>query len=209
MAAAETKDPREKLGVGFWVLWAAGFLLLILGYLTLTRWNWSQEHWSNSTHVIGTIVFTVGIWAWALVPYFLRRRRGVGEKLRRPMRRYMARFMPAMLLYVVFLSLALEFYQAQQPEGVLLWLVALVPAIPVLFAIRAIVLVMKEEDDEFQRELHRRAFILATGLMLALSTVWGFLEMFSLVPHVPMWAAFPGWAVCLLPAQIAVRWKWR
>jgi hypothetical protein len=57
--------------------------------------------------------------------------------------------------------------------------------------------------------LQLRAFVLATALTMALCTVWGFLELFSLVPHVPLWSVFGIWAVCLMPAQLVTRWKWR
>jgi hypothetical protein len=209
MATVEAKNPREKLGSLFWVLWLAGFLTLTGGFIALMQWNMAQEHWSSVLAVIVTIVFTIAVWSLAMLPYYLKRKRGVGEKLRPPIRRYMLRFMPAMLLYVVILSLATELFQAEKPTGLLAWLIALAPAIPVLFAIRAIVLLISEEDDEFQRMLQIKAFVLTTGLMLAICTVWGFLEMFSLVPHVPLWAAFPLWAVCLIPGQLVTRWKWR
>jgi hypothetical protein len=209
MAAAEAKDPRERLGAPFWWLLAAGFVVLLMAYAALIWWNFQQEHWSSLAHVTGTIVFTVSVWSLAMVPYFRLRRRGVGHKMRPPIKRYMMRFMPAMLLYVVILTLTMEIYKAEKPAGALAWAVALLPTIPLLFAIRAIMLLMKEEDDEFQRMLHLKAFVLTTGLMLGVCTLWGFLEMFSLVPHVPMWAAFPLWAVCLVPGQLVTRWKWR
>jgi hypothetical protein len=209
MAAAEARDPREKLGALFWVLWVTGFLALMAAFFGVMQWNMAQEHWSSVLAVIVTIVFTIAVWSLAMLPYYLKRRRGVGPKLRPPMRRYMLRFMPAMLLYVVILSLATELFQAEKPTGLLAWLIALAPAIPVLFAIRAIVLLIGEEDDEFQRMLQIKAFVLTTGLMLAICTVWGFLEMFSLVLHAPLWAAFPLWAVCLIPGQLVTRWKWR
>src|SRR5262245_27511571 len=95
MAAAESKDPREKLGAAFWWLWASGFVVLSLAYVALIWWNFKQEHWSTLAHTIGTIVFTGGVWSLAMVPYLLLRRRGVGQKLRPPIKRYMARFMPA------------------------------------------------------------------------------------------------------------------
>jgi len=53
------------------------------------------------------------------------------------------------------------------------------------------------------------AALWATGGLLAVATVWGFLEMFGLVPHIESWAAFPIWAVCLAPAQVLARRRYR
>jgi hypothetical protein len=209
MAITETKDPRVQLGVLFWTMWVAGFILLMLGYAALVWWNSAQRHWSTPVHAIGTIVFTLAVWTLAMTPYLLKRQRGERERIRPPMLRYMLRFAPAMLLYVIVFSLAGEFHRDTGPTGWVVWAIAIAPTLPVLYAIRAILLYLKEEDDEFQRDVQLRAFVLATGLTLALCTVWGFLEIFSLAWHIQLWAVFPIWAVCLVPAQLAVRWKWR
>ena len=209
MATAEAKDPRERLGAMFWMLWGSGFVLLTAGFIALMQWNMAQEHWSTILAIIATIVFTVAVWSLAMVPYYLKRKRGVGPKMSAAMRRYMMRLMPAALLYVVVFSLAGEFYRTAKPSGWIVWVLAVASAIPLLFVIRAILLLISEETDEFQRMLQVKAFILTTGLMLAICTVWGFLEIFSLVPPVPLWSVVPIWAVCLIPGQLVTRWKWR
>ncbi len=207
--AGDAESEKVKLGPVFWTFWIAGFVVLTGLFLATMQWNMAQERWSTALATVATIVFTMAVWSLSMTPYILKRRRGERERIRLPIRRYMARFMPAMLAYAVLLGPAVNFYQEAKPTGLLAWAVALAPALPVLFAIWAILAYLNEEDDEFQRGLQVRAFVLATGLMMALSTTWGFLEMFSLAPHVPLWAVFPGWAVCLLPAQLVVRWKWR
>jgi hypothetical protein len=41
-------------------------------------------------------------------------------------------------------------------------------------------------------------------------TVFGFLQSFDLAPQsVPLWAVFPLLAICLIPAQGWVKWKYR
>ncbi len=204
-----SESGNVRLGPLFWTLWVVGFVVLTGLFFALMQWNMAQEEWSTILAIVATIVFTVAAWALSMTPYLLKRQLGERERMRAPIRRYMARFMPAMLLYVIVLSVAAEMYHEAGPTGWLLWMIAIAPSLPVLYAIRAILLYLKEEDDEFQRNLQLRAFVLATGLTLALCTVWGFLEIFSLTPHIQPWAVFPAWAVCLVPAQIAVRWKWR
>jgi len=38
------------------------------------------------------------------------------------------------------------------------------------------------------------------------ATLWGFLEMFGLAPHLWLWAVFPAWALGLGVGQMANRW---
>lgn len=109
-------------------------------------------------------------------------------------RRYMWRFLPAMGVYSVAIIGSNLAAQAWQPQGALLFLVALAPALPLLAAIAAIGLYLAEETDEFIRSRNATAAIGALGLLLAIATVWGFLEEGGVVPHLPLWAAFPFWA---------------
>ena len=150
--------------------------------------------------LVGGIVALVGRWL---------RDKGVVAPMRAPVRRYLWRFMPAMGLYVIVLFVSLRLYRNYDLAEPLIWLVAVAPALPLIAAIGAIGLYLKEEDDEFQRALAVGSYVLATGLMLAAATIWGFLEQFGLAPHVPSWAAFPLLALCLVPSQIIVYWRYR
>jgi ABC-type multidrug transport system permease subunit len=65
---------------------------------------------------------------------------------------------------------------------------------------------LMEETDENQRMRMVRASLVATGFVLVLASLWGFLEMFGLVPHVWLWAVFPAWSIGLGVGQAANRW---
>jgi hypothetical protein len=130
---------------------------------------------------------------------------GLGERMRPAYRRYMWRFLPAMFGYVGVLLAAISYANAAHPTGLVAWLVALAPSVPVLLAIRAVALVLTDEDDEYLRERMYRTYAVATALTLAACTVWGFLDLFELVAHVQLWAVFPIWAVCLVPAQLLLQ----
>jgi len=83
---------------------------------------------------------------------------------------------------------------------------------PVSALVAAIVIMglyLREETDEFERAVQVESALWATGGMLAIATVWGFLETFRLAPYVPTWAVFPLWALLLGPAQIIARWRYR
>ena len=47
--------------------------------------------------------------------------------------------------------------------------------------------------QEYLRARTVNAALVATGLLLAIATFWGFLTTFGVAPDVPMWAAVPVW----------------
>ena len=112
-------------------------------------------------------------------------------------RRYTWRFLSAMTVYVfalLFTNLALAHWH---PAGVTLVAVSVLPALPLLAAITALGLYIVEEADEYLRQRNMTAMLGATGFLLAIATIWGFMEQGGVVQHVPAWAAFPLWAIGL------------
>ncbi|MEQ1781608.1 MAG: hypothetical protein ABMA14_09625 [Hyphomonadaceae bacterium] len=183
----------------FWAIWLAGMLALSAAFVA-TLWWISPGMKTTTGALMGAVVvmaFTVALIAGGMIPQRLRQKRGLGEKMRAPYRRYIRRFMPAMFGYVVLLLAAVTYAKDAAPTGVLAFIIAAAPAIPLLFAIRAIFLLPREEDDEYQRDQLYRAYAWATGATLAICTVWGFLDMFAAVPHAEMWLAFPIWSLCM------------
>jgi hypothetical protein len=75
------------------------------------------------------------------------------------------------------------------PEA-LKYVVAVLPALPIVGIFVAIGRYLVEEQDEYVRMLMVRQTLWASAFMLTLATVWGFLETFDLVGHVDgYWAA--------------------
>jgi len=124
-------------------------------------------------------------------------------------RRYRRRFLIAMGIYVVALAAAIEAYQRLHPAGALAYGLAILPALPLIAAILTMGLYLREETDEFERAVQSEAALWATGGLLTAASVWGFLEMFGLVPHLDSWVAFPAWAVFLAPGQVIARRRYR
>ena len=116
-------------------------------------------------------------------------------------RRYTRRFLTAMSLYVVALLVTKHAVVAAAPQGALLVALSILPALPLLASIWVMGLYLREEQDEYVRAQTVRGMTMATGLLLAICTSWGFLEEGRVLPHVPAWTAFPVWAVCLGVAQ--------
>jgi hypothetical protein len=147
---------------------------------------------------VGMVVICLGMlgFVWWLVP------RSPLMNQRRPAARSLVmRIASATAFYLVLFTAVTGYYRAMHPTGMAAILAALAPSMPLLFAIRAAMLFLKEETDEFLRSRMLEGWSLATGLALAICTVWGLLDQFQVVPHLPLSAAFLIWACCLVPAQ--------
>lgn len=68
--------------------------------------------------------------------------------------------------------------------GPLAYLVAILPALPIIGVFAAMGRYLAEEPDEYQRFLTTRQTLVATGFALSLATIWGFLEAFGLAGHI-------------------------
>ena len=107
-------------------------------------------------------------------------------------RRYDRRVVATMALYVAALFGA-ELVIKRGLAPPLTYAVAVLPALPLLGLIVAMGRYLAEETDEYQRSLMVDASLWATGITLAVATVWGFLEALAAVPHVPLYFAFILW----------------
>lgn len=118
------------------------------------------------------------------------------------LRRYNRRFVTASLAYVValFAAIGLDDYFAL--TGPALWIIALLPTVPIMAMIWTMARLLNEETDEYLRMQSINAALFATGFLLVIATLWGFLETFGVVPHVWTWAAFPVWALGLGVGQL-------
>lgn len=115
----------------------------------------------------------------------------------RAARRYALRFLPLMGVYMVLLVAAHLLLERLRPGGPLLYLLAVLPALPLVGVVWVLGQYIAEEQDEYVRMLAVRSMLIATGVLLAAASMWGFLEAFAGLPHVPAFYAFPLWAGAL------------
>ena len=120
-------------------------------------------------------------------------------------KRYIARFIPLMVLYVVALFGVTWLFNTSPPEGLLRYLAAALPALPAVGVIWAVGMYLHEEEDEYIRMRLATVSLYATGLTLAAATVWGFLEQFETVPHIPLYYAFVFYWASFGLTQIAMK----
>lgn len=98
-------------------------------------------------------------------------------------RRYLARMFLLMSLYLVLLFGAVWTFRHGPPLGILAWPLAIAPALPILGTFWAIMRLLVEEKDEYQRMLLVKQALFATAFCLTVTTVWEFLQNFDIVAH--------------------------
>ena len=98
-------------------------------------------------------------------------------------KRYNRRMIWLSLLYCAFLLPAVYGFKHQLVPGWAAYLVAILPALPIIGIFAALGRYLVEEQDEYVRMLMVRQMLWASGFALSLATVWGFLDNFQLVGH--------------------------
>jgi hypothetical protein len=108
--------------------------------------------------------------------------------------RYLLRIGMAMGLYIILIAAEHRLFDEVSAQA--RYLLAALPALPVMacFAIMGRYLV--EEQDEYVRMQTATQSLWATGITLSGATLWGFLEDAG-APHVPMFYAAIGWFAAL------------
>src|SRR5262249_42136346 len=99
-------------------------------------------------------------------------------------RRYLKRFVPMMLAYVVLVfGVSWLFDHQQAPGGWAGYALAILPALPIIGVIVIMGLYLVEETDEFMRMRHAMALLSGLGIIMAVCVAWGFLEIYMHVPE--------------------------
>lgn len=121
----------------------------------------------------------------------------------RAYKRYNRTVMVLSLIYVVLLFAAETLIRRGHLTGPLAYVVAVLPALPIIGIFAAIGRYLVEETDEYIRFLTVRQTLIACGLALSFATAWGFLESFGLAPHFDtywiavIWFAGLGLGACI------------
>ena len=108
-------------------------------------------------------------------------------------RAYLRRFVPTMTSYVVLVWAAPFLIRALRAHGPLLWLLALLPALPLSAVFWIIGRYYADLRDEYRRMLEVRQALIATGFAMTLASGWGFLEIYAHAAHVPLSAVPIAW----------------
>jgi len=98
-------------------------------------------------------------------------------------RRYVIRIAVLMSFYLAALLGASFAFRAHLVSGPAAYVLAIIPALPIIGVFWAVMRLLVEEPDEFMRLLLVRQALIATGFCLTVMTIWEFLQNFDLVPQ--------------------------
>lgn len=110
-------------------------------------------------------------------------------------RRYRRRSLLGAVLYVASTGLATWLIPDGAPPSPGPIALALFAGTGVLVWIWAMARYLAELEDEFLRLLQVRGMLVATGVTLAISSMWGMVELFTTAPRLPVFFIFPIWCL--------------
>ena len=111
--------------------------------------------------------------------------------------RYNRRVIALSLIYAAALVFAVYCFKHQLLSGPLAWIAGILPALPIIGILVVIGRYLAEETDEYLRMRIVEQVLIATGFLLAATTLYGFLNAFDLAPRMDAYLAVPLWAVGL------------
>jgi hypothetical protein len=124
-------------------------------------------------------------------------------------RRYVYRLAPTMALYVLFLFIARWTFHHHPPTGLVVYLLAILPALPLIGSLAIVGLYVAEESDEFERSIIVQSMLWGLGVALSVSTVWGFLEDFANAPHISTFYVYLFFWIVMGISQPFIRMRYR
>ena len=119
--------------------------------------------------------------------------------------RYVQRLFIAMAVYVAVLFAVNWTFHHHPPQGTLAYLLAALPALPVIGGIGAVGYYLIDEKDEFLRTLLTRAMLYSLGITLAVVTVFESVTRFIKLDGPPLFSAFTLFVVVFGLAQSLMR----
>jgi xanthosine utilization system XapX-like protein len=124
-------------------------------------------------------------------------------------RRYVYRLAPTMALYMVSLFIARWTIHHLHPAGLVVYLLAVLPALPLIGSLAIVGLYIGEEFDEFERSIIVQSMLWGLGGALAVSTIWGFLEDFANAPHISTFYVYVFFWIFMGISQPFIRMRYR
>jgi hypothetical protein len=124
-------------------------------------------------------------------------------------RRYRRRQVFGMLIYVITLGSVIGLLRHVEEPSLLRWVLAVSPALPVLFIIWALGSYLAQETDEVIRAKVVQQLLWGAATALSASTAWGFLEALGGLPHLPAYWVFPVFCLGMMLSLPYIIWKYR
>jgi hypothetical protein len=125
------------------------------------------------------------------------------------MKRHQKRVWPALILYAIVLAGVIQLFRHSPPTGVWRYAAAVAPAIPLLGVIWINARYLVEETDEFRRRMTMISMLCALAVVLAVTTVYGFLEALAGAPMAPLYHVATLYVVAQGVSTPLVYWRYR
>lgn len=119
------------------------------------------------------------------------------------MRRYQWTVAVVMAFYVMFVSAVTHYVRAHAPSGWVLYLLAALPSLPIVGVVVAVGIYLRDEKDEYQRDLMVRCLLWATAVVMAVTAFFGLLRSFGWGGTVP---PFTEWVLFCMVMAAAKLW---
>jgi len=123
--------------------------------------------------------------------------------------RYLSRLAPTSVVYVAVLFLTKWLFQHRHPTGPIVYLLAILPALPMVASLAIVGLYVAEESDEFERSILVQSILWGLGGSLAVSTIWGTLEEFAQAPHHASFYAYMFFWIFMAISGVFIRLRYR
>lgn len=112
-------------------------------------------------------------------------------------------------LCALFAVLAALGFRTFHFKGVLAYLVAVLPALPIVGQLVATGVYLSEETDEFQRNLLVQCLLGGIGGTLAAAMMWGYVEDFTRAPHLDLVWVYPAFWVFVALSMPVVKLRYK
>ncbi|QNI36551.1 hypothetical protein [Edaphobacter albus] len=127
----------------------------------------------------------------------------------RATRRYLFRLVSAMVVNVAFVFFTKWAFQHLHPTGLMMYLLAMLPVLPMVGSLAIVGLYIAEETDEFERFIIVKSVLWGLSGALAFSTICGALEDFAHAPHLsPFYSYLFFWIFMAISGAI-IRLRYR
>lgn len=185
MANAGTDNITGKMSP--WI-WGASFIIAMFGAGIFARAVGLNDFWSMAIMVPPMLL---------LIPLIRSgEKRGAELGCMSPaLKRYNRRALIWSFAYVSALFFAVTVQAQVDLKGPSLWLIAVLPSLPIFYFVYTLFAYLREEQDEYLKMNFVEQMLAGLGLLIVLATLWGFLGSFGVVPHAPGWLALPVWAI--------------
>jgi hypothetical protein len=204
-AAQDRVNARRRLVVT--VLGGIG-CALIIGLFALAM-GWAKAHHSGDIVITGLVLLYMAAIVGVAEAMTRAQVSSCGGAITPAARRYGRRIALALCAYALVFLIATTLGRHPVTPEPLVWVLALAPIVPLLAVLATMALYLKEETDDFQRNLQLEGAMWASLALLLVATTWGFLQQFGLADAPPIWMAFPLWVVFLSFARGLIARRYR